>query len=259
MQKSALFPLVFGLFIVLPWLLAAQQTQANGEGASPDSPSIRALRGPEPIVDITGAQKTNTIQSDIRAKRNQKHNVRSGHVFQEPKSAEDEDLGQIGDPPSRLSALPVKESDTIVVGTVVGAHAYLSGDKHMVYSEFEINVGTVLMSSGAVSVRTGDTVEAERIGGAVRFPSGKTVRFRIYQEGFPKIGEQYLFFLKYGADTEGFDLITGYNLKNGKVEPLDGIGFGSDARSQLPFAKYQGVDETTLMRDLQKALAGGVM
>jgi len=78
-----------------------------------------------------------------------------------------------------LSALPVAQSDAIVLGEIVESEAYLSDDQTGIYSEFSITVEELLKGS-AGSFNVGNTISANRIGGGVRFGSGGSPEFRVF-------------------------------------------------------------------------------
>src|SRR5204862_422123 len=92
-----------------------------------------------------------------------------------------------------LSSIPTDQSDVVIVGEVNAAHAYLSNDKTGVYSEFTIQVEQILKAPIGISPTS---IVAERLGGAVRFPSGWIIRYEIYNQGMPSVGQRYLLFLR---------------------------------------------------------------
>jgi hypothetical protein len=146
--------------------------------------------------------------------------------------------------------LPVKESDAIVIATVSKSQAFLSTDRHYVYSEFELAVENALKNRETPAVQ-GATVTSERPGGAVRFPSGRITKIRINQQGFPQVGSRYVFFLKYQPATQDFFIVTGYRLDGGTVHPLDGVGFSTGASQ---FSKYAGTSEQEFVNDVLNAV-----
>lgn len=149
-------------------------------------------------------------------------------------------------------ALPTRTSDLIIIGEVKDAKAFLSEDKTAVYSEFTIRVGEVLKSSSSWSAKPGAQVTALRPGGGVRFPSGKVRKFLIDGRTLPRAGARYAFFLKYDDLAEAFYIVTGYELRNGKVFPLDGIPkYGTDKHPFAPYSKYINVDEAAFLADLR--------
>lgn len=63
--------------------------------------------------------------------------------------------------------------------------------------------------------------------------------------GMPQIGQQYVFFLK--AIDEDFDLLTAYEIRDGKVAPLDG--------GTPNFKVYENVSETDFLNTLHQRIA----
>lgn len=153
-----------------------------------------------------------------------------------------------------LSALPVDQSSAIVVGRVSEAQAYLSNDKTGVYSEFTIQIDSVLKNDRRMPLKSGGSVAAEREGGRVRFPSGKIILSQTRGQGMPLPGHSYILFLTHDFDFHGshddaFHLLTGYELRGGRVSPLDNLGGGTH-----PMETYRGTDEKRFMNDLRAAI-----
>jgi hypothetical protein len=124
----------------------------------------------------------------------------------------------------QVSALPVTQSDVILVGEVTDAKAYLSNDRVGIYSEFAIRADEVLKNGSPLLITPTGSVVLEREGGRVRFPSGSVQRYAIANQGMPQVGKRYLLFLKSIEDDQDFSIITGYELNTGRVSPLDGKG-----------------------------------
>jgi hypothetical protein len=144
-----------------------------------------------------------------------------------------------------MPALPTAQSDAIVVGNVLAGKAYLSNDRGAVYSEFPVRVEDVLKNSSPVPLYFGERINAERWGGAVRFPSGKVQHYRVAKRGVPQTNEKYVLFLKYNG--EDFDILTGYAINDGRVSPLDGDG-------NLQFSKYEAAPFDVFLRELREAI-----
>jgi hypothetical protein len=155
-----------------------------------------------------------------------------------------------------LPALPVAKSQAIVIGWITDAHAYLSDDKTNVYSEFTLRIDEVLKDSGNASLISGNSVIIEREGGRVRFPSGHMTRLFINGQGLPRIGKRYIFFLTHNfpmhrSQEEDFYLLTGHELRDGKVFSLDNPGGGTHPVATT----YQGTDEASFLNDVRTAIA----
>ena len=164
-----------------------------------------------------------------------------------------------GGPPSHAPAepaLPAGHSDVVLVGEVVDAKAFLSEDKTNVYSEFTLVVGEVLKNSTTIELAPGASVITTRPGGAVRFPSGKVIQRGSGGKPFPLAQRKYVFFLKYDAAGQDFPLMTAYELREGRVIPLDGLDI--DGRLLEPYAAYQeykGTDEATFINKVREAIS----
>jgi hypothetical protein len=150
-----------------------------------------------------------------------------------------------------LPALPVSQSDAIVLGEVTEAEAHLSGDKTGIYSEFLVQVEEVFKESGG-PLTVGDVLSVNRVGGGVRFASGKVQQYKIARQGMLHKGSRYVLFLRQTTDNDLL-ILTGYELSGGRVIPVDGEDI-KDARSDLPFVLYRGADQSRLLQDLKAAI-----
>jgi hypothetical protein len=151
-----------------------------------------------------------------------------------------------------VPAIPVSQSDVILIGAVANSHAYLSDDKTGVYSEFDINVEEVLKVVGSITLNS-QAISAERFGGAVRFPSGVIQKYRTSGQGMPKQGRRYLLFMKRTDQSDDFSILTGYELRGEKVVPLDGSS--QQGNESLAFDSYKGADVSSFLRSVRDAIA----
>lgn len=147
-----------------------------------------------------------------------------------------------------LSALPVAQSNVVIVGEITDAQAHLSNDKTNVFSEFTLKVEETLKQSQK-SIAIGDSIITVRCGGGVRFPSGKTQYYRIAHQGLPSVGSRYVLFLT--DSNKRLSILTGYELTEGRVIPLDKEE-SKEQKTQLPFSISQDVDVNTFLNDLRK-------
>lgn len=162
-----------------------------------------------------------------------------------------------GGPPSHAPAepaLPVAESDAIIIADVRVAEAFLSTDQTAIYSEFSLAIAEVIHSSSP-GIGPGSLVTAVRGGGGVRFPSGKVILQGYNPAPLPTVGVKYVFFLKGVESNQYFDIVTAYEIGAGKVVPLDGRG--PDGYLYPEYAEHQrftGVDETAFLYFVRQAI-----
>ena len=149
-----------------------------------------------------------------------------------------------------LSALPVAQSDAVVLGEVTDRRVTLTEDRMDIFSEFSVHLDTVFKDAQG-SLAPGGLIQVFRPGGTVRFASGKVQRYTISKLGYPRQGGTYVLFLK--RDEEGdFSVLTGYELRNDNVLPLDGDA--ADPKKDLKFGVYRGASPDAFLAELKKAV-----
>ncbi|HWS90788.1 MAG TPA: hypothetical protein VN282_27710 [Pyrinomonadaceae bacterium] len=151
------------------------------------------------------------------------------------------------------SPLPARESDAVVVGKVTDARAYLSNDKTSVYSEFTLLLDDVLKQSPSAPLAPGTVISAERRGGVVRLPSGKSLVRGEFGRTMPRAGHRYVLFLRWHDEGQVFSILTGYELRGGKVVPLDGLSEKAPHLKQ--FAAFKDADESSFLNKIREALS----
>lgn len=209
-----------------------------------------------PLVDYDAPEST---APEERAKR---HNKNSRYDKQDLVSnpALDEfpdnfEVNTINDWAVGFPALPVERSNVIVLGEVTSAKAYLSNDKTGIYSEFTMHVSKVLKDDSPTPAVVDTEIVAERIGGRIRTPSGYIQQYGIHDQGMPKLNGRYVLFLKRNAQGQAYSILTGYELSDGHVMPLDGVDY-SNQRSKLPqFAAYEGMADTVFLTTIHDEIA----
>lgn len=144
---------------------------------------------------------------------------------------------------SSLPALPVRQSDVVVIGTVTERKALLARNNQGVYSEIQVQVEQVL--KGSVGTKT---ITIQRPGGAAYFNDGTLQVYKVADQDWPAFRKRYVLFLK-SSQVGDFDLLTGYELCKGFSYPLDGA-----TNPNLPFRGYYGMKEADFMSALHKAL-----
>jgi hypothetical protein len=140
-------------------------------------------------------------------------------------------------------ALPVNESDIILIAIVSSSEAHISGNRKGVFSEFNLAVQSVL--KGNQEFTEGSLLTVDRVGGYVKYPNGQRILFRVNGVNMPQVGARYLFFLSTRRKPD-FIIKTAYELTPQGVVALD----FSDQ-----FLALDGISETEIqkrVRDLLK-------
>lgn len=139
--------------------------------------------------------------------------------------------------------LPVAQSELILTGRVQSAEAHLSENKKNVFTEFTVAVESVHKATDQQS-SPGSVITIDRIGGYVRYPNGQEILYRFSQANMPKIGARYLFFIN-SKNKQDYNILTAYELKEGRVTPLD-------RASQ--FETLEGTSEEQILQKLRALL-----
>jgi hypothetical protein len=216
------------------------RTQVPGRNPKPDFKSF-------PIVDFNKSESTDPEEKAKRQAKDKRYSKRYLPAINETSnelySSRDWDRG--------LPALPIKQSAAIIIGTVTLAEAHLTQNRTGIYSEFAVSVDTVVKDDASQSIQAGSTVSVERNGGRVRMPSGKIVVSWTRNQNMPEVGSRYALFLTHDFEVKGdvansFYLLTGYQLRSGRVFPLDAY-----AAAKV----YMDRDESVFLNDLLSAIA----
>lgn len=99
-----------------------------------------------------------------------------------------------------LPALPVAQSNAVVIGQTLKRGAFLSNDKSGVYTELSVRVKDVLKPNG--SVAPNGIIDIIRVGGIVRYRTSDESFFAIKGQNMPQSGKRYLLFLKAIKESE---------------------------------------------------------
>ena len=247
-----LTPLVLALLVAA--IVSAMAGRPHNKVTSPQEKQATddEFQKQFPLVDYIAPD---ALSREARAERQRKSaKYDNANLALDPNITEDGQITSFLDWEGGASALPVDKSAAIIVGQVTNAQAYLSNNKTAVYSEFTIQIDSVLKNDRHMPLKSGSSVAAEREGGRVRYPTGKIELSLTVVQGMPLPGHSYVLFLTHdfnfhGTHDDAFHLLTAYELRNGKVFPLDNPGNGTH-----PMAAYTGTDEKAFMNDLRAAL-----
>ena len=225
MRKMAILTLALALAALVVIGIGAQQGQRD-KHEELFKASRQKLDEQLPIVDYNEPKPTEAAEREKRLAKDRRHNLGGSPKIVEGMT----EASTVYHWPEDFPALPVEQSTTIVVGRVLEAKAHISDDRTGVYSEVVVDVEKLLKDKVGIA----SPVVAEREGGRIRFPSGSEYRYFVDGLGLPKVGHTYMLFLKQ-LDEGGFSILTGYELLNGQVTPLD-------RSSSVAFEKYHLTD-----------------
>ncbi|HXQ71314.1 MAG TPA: hypothetical protein VN844_12540 [Pyrinomonadaceae bacterium] len=149
------------------------------------------------------------------------------------------------EPHFAFPALPVAESELVVVGTIGSGQAQVSENKRNVFSEFTLIVESVLKSKDPGVVQ-GSVLTVDRIGGHVKYPNGQRVLYRVFGMNMPQTGSRYLFFLTSKHDKADLSILTAYEFTQDGAAPLD---------EELPQVRsLTGVSEKDVLQRVRELL-----
>lgn len=240
------------LIIFLPLTVALTLVAWSGSANQSASPKeAKQEITPEndmPVLDLKHAETTGSDQLKGRKRRNSLRQDRK--IAELPANVEPLPLPSHGW--TRLPALPVEQSNVIILGKVTDRRAILTDDRLGVYSEFSINVSEIFKDDLNLFF-IGQVITASRPGGAIRFASGRIQQYTVSRQGYPQQDKVYVLFLK--RDEEGdYSIQTGYEVNGSVVQPLDGKRDLPKNEPDLQFGIYRGVALESFRKALQKAL-----
>ena len=89
----------------------------------------------------------------------------------------------------------------------------------------------------------------DRAGGRVRIESGKVSLYKVAGQGTPQVGGKYLLFLTRTDQESDYGILTGYELRDGRIKLLDNPGDGH------PIPASEGSDEPSFLKQVRAAVA----
>jgi hypothetical protein len=212
------------------------QKDAQGRSLS----GIEEIKSHFPKVDYDAPEPTDPAERTKR--RNKGKHFDNGYLSKEPTHYSS---GLVSEWDLNLPALPVAQSNAVVIGRTLSGGAFLSNDKTGVYTELSAKIEEVL-STDKDSVTKGKVIDISRMGGVVRYGTGEESLFHIVGQNMPTVAKRYLFFLKAIPDSQDFEIVTAYELESLGVTALDTPG---------QFTLYNGLDEATFLNTVRTVVA----
>jgi len=215
-----------------------------------------------PITDFNKPLPTDVKEKDKRLKRSKRGNIelgpRTGVTDPKRFMLTEERYSGYGGFSTHAPvepAIPAAKSDVVITGEITKAEAFLTEDKVSIYSEFTVNVNSILKNSTSEDINIGDSITISRGGGGVRMPSGKIIKRIFDGKPMPQTGSKYILFLKYETEGKDYPLITAYELRDKKIFPLDGLNRHGDIIYQLTsHQSYKGMSEIDFLNLVQQAI-----
>ncbi len=250
-QAKTILIIVAAAVFVVPILTSLGKVAATDEESPTPmpTPSLQEMKRNFPSIEYGTEQHSADVRRQSKSKKYDKYRVL------DPDTTRDGEEVAFADwlPPG--IALPVAESQVVVIGKTAESRAFLSNEKKSVYSEFKIEIEKGFKNVSEASAEEQNLLTAEREGGIVVFPNGFKTWYHVAGQRMPAVGERYLFFLtndfpQYGRQGDALYLLTAYHLKDGKVYPLDFADGGTHATA----TRYKGKDEAALLADLESTL-----
>lgn len=203
------------------------------------------FEGQFPVAEYSPSEDNNAQLRSLRAAKNKRYDktpLVSSDIPSEPFSI----IARSDHGPLRYGALPIIESNAVVIGQILNAKAYVSNNKLGVYSEFTIHIDEVLKSDRSHKLVQGGEIVIDREGGMVHYPNGNKTLYFVAGKEMPRVNKQYLLFLAADEISPNHQILTGYELKENRVLPLDGA---------YQFQIYKGKNVTEFVKTVREAIA----
>ena len=241
-SKSTISASVVAVLLLIFSVIVFQTQGAPAEATQQGEKSMKVLAHEDlvkryPTADVDEVPPADATKRAALRQRQARYN---DIPFGTP-GAEDEAVAYVPEGRFDFPALPVNESDVIVIAQVTNANAHPSENKKNVFSEFETRVDEVLKGSDLVT--RSSMVIVERLGGYLKYRNGRKVLFFIPGYGMPEVGTRNVFFLK--DLRPGFSIVTAYELNPNGVLALD---------QSKHFRQFNGQSESTFLTTLRDAI-----
>lgn len=239
------------LVVLVGFVISAAVVLVTISGQSQNKNIQQKAEDLAPTVDFDVPERAEQKENEIRMQRGRKYKSRVPLDKMEDQTA----VFELPGSHYRIEpAFPVEQSDIIITGTITDSRAFISNDKSAVYSEFQVTVNQILKKRGDQPVAEQSSLVTERIGGNVRFPSGRIQRRGDSGRNLPRIGKQYVLFLKWDEQGKDYLILTGYEVLGDAVYPLD--GYKDDNHPIYSnYGRYKNANFLEFISELQAVIA----
>ncbi|HEX8198687.1 MAG TPA: hypothetical protein VF571_21015 [Pyrinomonadaceae bacterium] len=174
-----------------------------------------------PVAEYSPSEDNNAQMRSLRAAKNKRYDktrlVSSGIPTDPFSIVARSDHGELP-----YGALPIDKSSAVIKGQILDAKAYLSNNKLGIYSEFTVRVDEVIKTDNSTKLAQGEEVTIDREGGMVHYPNGNKRLYFVAGKEMPRVNKQYILFLTNDETSPNYQILTGYEIKEDIVSPLDG-------------------------------------
>lgn len=190
-----------------------------------------------PVAEFDAPESVNISEREERVAKGKRYD-KSLLVIKNPAYGDIASIVSDGEP--MPSAIPLVESNLIIVGEIQSSKASLSNDKTGVYSEYSVRVQNILKEDKQKNIQTGTIITADRTGGVVQYPNNQKMLYLNDWQDLPEVNNRYVLFLSKDDDQNpNYRILTGYQLKKGNVAALD----------HAPrFSGFNGMTETDFVK-----------
>ena len=241
MREHTTVSLVLPLALGVTALVVPRQSKQEQTTPSQSSPSKTRRKITDtnhfPIAEFSASESSDSKRNARGENRNKSNwNVDPDALSDSTVIVDSVDLN--------IPGLPTKQAAAVILGTVTDAKGFLSTDKTGVYSAFTVLINEVLKNPGNLSV--GSLVDVEREGGRVKFPSGRVHLYMTSEQDMPRVGRRCVLFLTDTNTASVFEILTGYEMREAAVYPLD----------DLPWSRaYENTTPANFLNELRTKLA----
>jgi hypothetical protein len=235
------------VFVTLSFTLGSAPGHTQQTVAGKPTPDRTPDFSKYPVADLAAPEPTDSPEGRLRALKNKRYDKHP--LILSGLNPRDTAVRAFDAEPTP-SALSVAESRLIVAGRILGANAFVSGNRKGVYTEYSLQIQSIIKNDRSADHQVGDIIGIDRSGGMVRYPSGQKVMYFLAGQGIPETGGNYIAFLNKEGDDENpnYKIITIYQLKGGQVFPVDSFPSGNEMK---------GLDQNTFISRITNLVKQG--